>query len=206
MAICNWWLGFVFGHEEIEMSIPTIILDLDGVLNSTTMGFLNGYDNRSMDLELDSHSISILNVLLNSLPTHQIVVCSSWRKHSDFSFQQLIDYGIKGNFVDVTPVNNDAHFRGDEVQEWLDAHPDVTTFVCFDDGTDFYPHQNLIRTDAMYGIRLPDIYKALKILDPNVETTLHSDLITEFYSIPVEDRSTFIPMHYPNLNVRMKNG
>lgn len=190
----------------MEKSNPTIFLDLDGVLNSTTMGFLNGYDGRSMDLELDSYSISIFNVLLSSLPAHQIVVSSSWRKQADFSFQLLKDYGIKGNFIDVTPSLPDSWFRGDEVQAWLDSHPEVDNFVCFDDGTDFHPHQNLVRTDAMYGMRLPDIYKALKILDPNVETTLHSDLITEFYSIPLEDRSTFIPMHYPNLNVRMKNG
>lgn len=183
-------------NNKITADVPTIFLDLDGVLNSTTMGILNGYDNRSMDLDLDSHSISILNVLLNSLPDHQIVVCSSWRKNIDFSFQQLLDYGIKGNFVDVTPSLPDSWFRGDEVQAWLDAHPEVTSFVCFDDGTDFYPHQNLIRTNAMFGIQLPDIYRALQILDPNVQTALHNDLITEFYSIPIEDRKTFIPIHY----------
>ncbi len=170
------------------MNKPTIFLDLDGVLNSTTTGFLNGFADRSMDLELDDYSVQILNMLLTSIPNHQIVVSSSWRKIDPNIFQTLIDYGVKGNFIDVTPSLNNCFFRGDEVQAWLNDHPEVTTFVCIDDGDDFHSNHNLILTNPLYGIRLIDLYQTLKVLDPLADTLLHRELQQEFLSIPIKYR------------------
>lgn len=44
-------------------------------------------------------------------------------------------------WLDVTPDHQELRGRGGEIQEWLDAHPDVESYVILDDDSDMLEKQ-----------------------------------------------------------------
>lgn len=61
--------------------------------------------------------------------------------------------------IDVTCAHGGA-IRGHEVQNWLDAHPEVESYVILDDGKDFYPHQELVWCDPKFGFHHKEFVEA----------------------------------------------
>jgi hypothetical protein len=55
------------------------------------------------------------------------------------------------SIFDVTP-NLPGGFRGDEVQAWLDEHPEVMRYAIVDDDVDFHESQRVFRTEWSTGI------------------------------------------------------
>ena len=104
----------------------------------------------------------------------KIVVSSSWRRHYDL--QGLRNYlrchGLKdSDVIDITPT--DLHRnkeldhipRGLEIRTWLDAHPEVTSFVVLDDDNDMEEvWDHFIQTDSDLGITQENVDQAVRIL------------------------------------------
>ena len=53
--------------------------------------------------------------------------------------------------LDKTGYSNNG-FRGDEIKEWLNRHPEVTQYAILEDDEDFYPDQHLFKTSWQTGL------------------------------------------------------
>lgn len=156
-----------------------IFLDIDGVLNSfeeytapSRMGF--EWDPSVMHrcgIQLDLHwdNVKKMNKLIEESGA-KVVLSTSWRKGDDIWWSNLLQtlehFHLLPVIIDKTPdlkLN-----RGDEVQAWLDQHPETTHFVVFDDINEFEltPKvlKNFIQTNFQVGVTDEDIEKARKLL------------------------------------------
>lgn len=107
----------------------------------------------------------------------KIVISSTWRMNGLSEMQAMWKHReLAGEVIDVTPIHinrgRDLSFserleRGHEIKEWLSEHPEVESYVIFDDHNDMLPEQmaNFIQTDEVYGITLKDAEKAIQILN-----------------------------------------
>ena len=148
-----------------------IFLDVDGVLNYTNWyysdrnpGNLNGEE------DVDPQCIERVNKLCEETNS-EIILSSDWRI-DDSAFSRLERAGLK-KILDKTPIpvfgNYGAtyHFtRGEEIQMWLEWHPEVTNYVIIDDRTDFMDNQksHFVHVDSYYGFTDEDYNLALTIL------------------------------------------
>jgi hypothetical protein len=107
----------------------------------------------------------------------KIVISSTWRMNGLSEMQAMWKHrDLPGEVIDVTPVHmnkreknlsfSERLERGNEIKEWLSFHPEVESYVIFDDDDDMLPEQmnNFIQTDEVYGITLKDAEKAIQIL------------------------------------------
>jgi hypothetical protein len=112
-----------------------IFLDVDGVLNT--------YQSRE---ELGWKSVSPylvgnLNEIVRATGA-KIVISSTWRLLDNIERLRVIlsDAGLENVdevVIDMTPRSSPkGHYRGFQIQDWLDAHPEVTKFVILDDDSD----------------------------------------------------------------------
>ena len=125
-----------------------LFLDFDGVANS--LAYLQAH--RTCDQHpcpeehaLDPIRIERLNRIIEATGA-SVVISSSWRygRTVDQLAQLLVWRGFKGGVIDKTPdfcKTPDgkavaASDRGEEIRQWLDAHPEVTEFVVLDDQAD----------------------------------------------------------------------
>ena len=66
--------------------------------------------------------------------------------------------------IDRTSFSKDDH-RGTEIKEWMEKHPEVTSFVILDDDDDMEPFKNrLVQTDMRFGLSELDANKAISLL------------------------------------------
>lgn len=134
--------------------MKVIFLDFDGVLNSQG-SFLYEHNRRERDAERSKQpgekgisgpvNETLCNVctanfqhVLEQYPEVKIVLSTTWRTMFDLDWlkAKLASYGIDSDrVIDKTP---DLMFkgRGHEIQQWLDAHPEVTHYVAIDDNDD----------------------------------------------------------------------
>jgi hypothetical protein len=76
-----------------------------------------------------------LNDLLTQEPDLKIVISSSWRKLGLDQCKRTLDRnGIDSSRV-IDLTGNEPEGRGKEIQDWLDQHPEVTSYVVLDDET-----------------------------------------------------------------------
>ena len=146
-----------------------VFLDVDGVLNSYLWTVRPKTIEESQgDPDLDPFAINLLNEFTQIFDL-KIVISSDWRI-SSYCIPRLKNAGVR-NIIDTTPVtifqtrNNKIHFtRGEEIQLWLDAHPEVENFVIFDDREDFEQLNHYVKVDSYRGLTQEDIQKAVEIL------------------------------------------
>lgn len=87
--------------------------------------------------KFDPCAVSMLLELLRESGA-KIVISSTWRlKGYDRVVELLSDNGIGSGFLheDWRTSMNGSLSRGEQVQGWLDSHPEVTHYVAIDDGT-----------------------------------------------------------------------
>lgn len=129
-------------------NMKVLFLDIDGVVNSrSTTDFRNNL------WPVDPYMAFLIGKI--QLDTDcKVVLSSSWRYHPDGveAAKKIVD------ILDVTPKTNGR--RGDEVQAWLDAHPEVETYAIVDDDSDFHEDQHLFKTTFETGIT-PEIATAI---------------------------------------------
>jgi hypothetical protein len=123
-------------------AVKVIFLDIDGVLNTRKT------------VERWQGCIGIDQVLANRFARLQqataasVVLSSTWRVSRDWR-ATMRKNGVVG-IIDRTPDLRDRT-RGEEIQAWLNAHPEVQLYAILDDVRDMLPHQPLFRTSFFRG-------------------------------------------------------
>lgn len=142
-----------------------LFLDVDGVLNSTrTCVAFGGYPMQLDHLAaFDQVAIRLLQRLCDSAGV-QIVLSSAWRNHCRFE-DAARAFGLP--IIDKT--GNGPSPRGRQIQEWLDAHPEVERYAIVDDDADMLPEQmpHFVNTSGHDGITWGDFTKLCKLLGAN---------------------------------------
>lgn len=123
--------------------MKVLFLDIDGVVNKQ-----ENFD-RSKNpgpYPLDSYCAFLVGRI--QLQTGcEVVLSSSWRNHPD-GVQNVSERVVK--LLDKTPYL--SGIRGDEVQAWLNKHPEVEKYAILDDDSDFHDHQPLFKTSFKEGL------------------------------------------------------
>ena len=109
-----------------------LFLDIDGVLNSTEtpVGEIEEQYARRLD-----------HIVWQARPLY-VVLSSTWRLIADLKRtvdQRFVIFG-------VTPDMGNGYTRGDEIEVYLDRHPQFTQYAILDDDTDFYGRQPFFHT------------------------------------------------------------
>lgn len=114
--------------------MKVLFLDIDGVLNNNhTLERFEGA------LGIDPAMVKSLKFILYQTKA-KVVLSSTWRLYPSAKAEVervLAPYEV----IDVTPDNNGLTSRGTEIQQWLDAHPEVERYAILDDNEDFLEHQ-----------------------------------------------------------------
>lgn len=164
--------------------MKVIFLDFDGVLNSLQsfqfweskreqgdwekglqahQGSLKEY----MAMEFCPICVHNVQKLVQRTPGVKIVISSSWRVGETVeSLKKILSMSkpISDAVIDVT--ESFSNTRGDEIQKWLDEHPEVTEYVILDDDPDMLDSQkdHFVKTAFMHGFQYGDLLWALRIL------------------------------------------
>lgn len=124
-----------------------LFLDIDGVCNSEDYAKqLYAERGHGGMIYIDPNAAAKVQRIIKETGC-QVVLSSSWRydKH-------LIEIVKKDvcRLLDCTKLSHGK--RGNEVQDWLDRHPQVKQYAILDDDPDFLPHQWLFKTTWKCGI------------------------------------------------------
>lgn len=141
-----------------------IFLDIDGVISLPKGGLYS----------LNKKRLRLLEEIITDTGA-QIVLSSTWRK-DDTAFRKLtrvLAYrGLK--ISDITPdFSNEPQrplerfYRGHEIQDWLNRHPQVENYVILDDDSDVLDSQlrHFIQTDSNIGLTETLAYRVKYILN-----------------------------------------
>ena len=113
------------------------------------------------ELPFNYSSCMLLHGLLNKTGA-EIVLSSTWRLSSKH-IESLEKYtGLK--IKDKTP--NLQAIRGEEIQQYLDEHKEITEYVILDDDSDMLPEQkgHFVKVDAKKGLTMRNIIDCEKKL------------------------------------------
>lgn len=139
--------------------MKVLFLDFDGVLNSIQYAVLmrrrgdDGYGEA-----FDPLAVSNLLEVLDRVPDLKIVVSSAWRLGDTVEGLRdlLSKNGIPAErIIDKTANQSQKGYeRGYEIQDWLEAHPEVTEFAIVDDDSDMLESQKerFVHTSYMHGL------------------------------------------------------
>lgn len=153
-----------------------IFLDIDGVACTLRSHFAIGTG--SLMQALDPLVIGFLMRLCEATPDTYIVVSSTWRLlgGEPDCLDKLYAAGVRPEFVheDWMTPNLPGHTRGEEVDDWLSAHPHVKEYVIIDDDDDFSEEQKgrLVKTVFNDGLSAEGMLKAMDLLDVEHRTLL----------------------------------
>lgn len=155
-----------------------IFLDIDGVLNVYPQG------RDKYGPKFHSNFVENLKEIINKTNA-KIVISSSWKSDGLDILKSMWRYrNLPGEIIDITPdlyfiyseKEDDSYCRGDEIQLWLDKHPEIVNYVIIDDDDDMLQTQmnNFVRTsknikhpdcvDIGYGLTKICAEKSIKIL------------------------------------------
>ncbi len=84
-----------------------------------------------------------------------ICISSTWRRYFTIAeWNRVFAYMGLPNDCCIDVTDGSRTLRGDEIQEWLDAHPHVDCYAIIDDDNDMLPHQkkHLFLTDGYCGL------------------------------------------------------
>lgn len=145
------------------MSAPTkvLFLDIDGVLNSRRTVIATGYYPHCFDennkKRFDWIAVGMIRELCEKEGA-SIVLSSSWR-HGKNSVHECAN-GLDLPIFDKTP--DLLGVRGEEIQDWLNRHPEVTHYAIVDDNSDMLASQadHFVQTSEEDGLSFLD-YTAL---------------------------------------------
>lgn len=142
-------------------------LDIDGVLvNRRSLKERSG-----LKAVGDPRCVYALNYLLQ-VSMAKVVVSSSWRFCGLEEMRLILcHWGMRGDVIDITPDLTrkvlgvySAVERGEEIQQWLDEHPEYTDYVILDDDDPGERwHQRWVRTVFERGMTEHDARRALQL-------------------------------------------
>jgi len=163
-----------------------IFLDFDGVLNShQSFNFWHNkrdqakWENEMYEdwkgslkeylaMEFDPIALNNMEDLIRKVPDLKVVVSSTWRLGETVeSLQKILAPAklLSAAVIDVTP-RFPGKPRGEEIQDWLNRHPEVTDYVIIDDDSDMLESQkkNFVHTSTLHGFQYGDKLWAMRIL------------------------------------------
>lgn len=154
--------------------MKVLFLDVDGVLVTEASARYYRWLRRNKQEDDSSFrkwcpiATNNLRTLMARVPKMKIVLSSSWR-HGRTPMQcseLLTARGLDGSCcIGRTGESIDGRVRGDEIQEWLSEHPEVTKFAILDDDDDMgHLWMKLVLTDSRVGITLNDNDKIAELL------------------------------------------
>lgn len=154
-----------------------IFLDIDGTCNYD-LWYRNPERHNLQDPDLDPKCIERINRLCN-LTKAKIVISSDWRYDGCYK-DRLERAGFK-NIIGRTPIFLWYYYmhdldptRGDEINYWLETHPEVTQYCIIDDTDEFYDEQrnHFEKINPYYGFTIENFQNCLKLLsDDRCETS-----------------------------------
>lgn len=157
--------------------MKVIFLDIDGVLNSEEFAIWcrdfpdfikNGGSNW-----VDPKAVKMIEDICKDCDV-KLVISSSWRMFDVQStiscfknYRDLIP--LCEYIVGVTPRNSDDRiwkFRGEEIQHYLNSHPEIDNYIIVDDDNDMLESQrkNFIRCNYLFGLTPSHILNIKEIL------------------------------------------
>lgn len=128
--------------------MKVLFLDIDGVVNCSSTNF-------KTDLWPIDRYMAFLVGKIVMYTDCKVVLSSSWRVHPD---------GVAVVEKHIVPVfdktcrswydkdKDRSSLRGEEIQKWLDEHPEVTCYAILDDDSDMLPGQKHFRTSWGTGL------------------------------------------------------
>lgn len=143
-----------------------VFLDYDGVVN-TPMWDKDGkhcrYNFASDNKVNNFQAVQWLSGFCQKYE-YAIVITSTWRSSDNYK-DCLINGGLRDGIkiLGRTPhlFNN---CRGDEIQAYINNHPEIENFLIFDDDTDMGNLKNhLIKTDTVIGFSLNSYEAAVRL-------------------------------------------
>ena len=174
--------------------MKVIFLDIDGVLNhSQTMSKTpSGWTGLSENL------VSRLGIITKE--TGAVVVLTTtwkvdWDKNEEYRMpdgvylhqklmkEKIFIFDKTESFPDKKV--QDSFYRGREILNFLDAHPEITSYIILDDNEfefEQYPDTIMpyfIHTDAACGLSIPNMNQALELLGKKVEQSLKLETTEE---------------------------
>ena len=120
-----------------------LFLDCDGVINNQDT--FSKY--KDADFPIDKYMAFLVGKI--KLDTDcEVVLSSSWR-HSPGAVEF-----INKRIVPIFDITPEGETRGDEINEWLEDHPDVEKYAIIDDDDDMLDDQmeNFFETDFETGL------------------------------------------------------
>lgn len=117
--------------------MKVIFLDVDGVLNIMSPSYnTTAYAPDGSVKWMDNHLVQRLDYLIKRTGA-KVVISSSWRLDMEDLQLQLEKNGFKSwsEVIGETPYFGSAR-RGDEIQRYLDEHPDIDCFAVLEDEID----------------------------------------------------------------------
>jgi hypothetical protein len=157
--------------------MKVIFLDIDGVLVTMRSNYEDIQNKDFRDEEhsyFDPASVNLLNRLTDESGA-KIVISSSWGRvfNIDEIRRVFRNGGITGEVIDLTTTiypepGNREDQRGLEIQQWLENHPQTTSYVIIDDLVDSIDEHHpgrFVETNSRDGFSELDMYlKAREIL------------------------------------------
>jgi hypothetical protein len=149
-----------------------IFLDMDGVLctwRSHTAQGIQGMPNHDPFMDaLDREAIGMLNKFNEKHPETYYVLSSTWRKHHTFEEMYVYmndEYGFNGDWHHDWKTDEDGLIRGDEIDRWLQAHPDTNNYLILDDNSDMLESQkyHFVQTDDYNGLTMRNYWQMERI-------------------------------------------
>lgn len=120
-----------------------LFLDIDGVCNSEKSFAAHGNEIFGIDPYM---AFLVGKIVLDT--QCEVVLSSSWR-HSQEGVA-LIEKRVT-LLLDKT-AQSESGFRGNEVADWVNQHPEVTRYAILDDDSDFHSDQPLFQTSWQEGL------------------------------------------------------
>lgn len=158
-----------------------IFLDFDGVLNCPEdwieMKEFGHPCNKGTDV-ISRQKLALLKRLIEETGA-KIVVSSTWRKH--YSIRELRNMFVErgweipiSTFYGMTNPDSSYRKRGDDVDEFLKDHPEVSRYVILDDQPVFHVYQKefFVHCNQMHGMSYEDMRDAIEILNEKPYTDI----------------------------------
>ena len=163
--------------------MKVLFLDFDGVLNSeqSRIFWQNIRDQAAVEEQMKTSSggileqiamefcpiaISNMEELIRRTPDLKIVISSSWRAARTVEeLKDLFKSKIISNAI-IDKTESFSNVRGEEIQKWLNEHPEFTNYVIVDDNRNMLESQkdNFVNTANLHGFQYGDLLWAERIL------------------------------------------
>lgn len=147
---------------------PVIFLDMDGVLNNTSMDWESHKAKAEAPYIVDDNNLDQLERLVLVLDPY-VVISSTWRITCSKDFMQKRLGEIVGPALhEDWRTKKLPGIRGLEIQDWLERNVGdnfwtFKDFLILDDDQDFLWHQPLIHIDHGTGLTERDVERALAL-------------------------------------------